>query len=86
MSHPEYQHKPVTMREFLENPNFTSAQDSPRPYNKKLLIDIFDSGNTFQDFENLGKYEEALYIAGIGSGKSFCGSISIVYTIYRLLC
>ena len=86
MSHPEYQHKPVTMREFLENPNFVNTQDSPRPYNKKLLIDIFDSGNTFQDFENLGKYEEALYIAGVGAGKSFCGSVAIVYTIYRLLC
>jgi hypothetical protein len=74
------------MREFLENPNFTDPQDAPRPYNKQLLIDIFDSGSNFDEFENLGKYEEILYIAGIGSGKSFCSSMAIVYTVYRLLC
>jgi len=54
------------MKEFLENPNFVDPQDAPRPFNKQLLIDIFDSGTTFEEFENLGKYEEALYIAGIG--------------------
>jgi hypothetical protein len=74
------------MREFLENPNFVEPQDAPRAYNKQLLIDIFDSGTTFEEFENLGKYEEALYIAGIGSGKSYVSSMAIVYTIYRLLC
>ncbi|MFA5724582.1 MAG: hypothetical protein WC979_10090 [Candidatus Pacearchaeota archaeon] len=74
------------MKEFLENPNFTDPQDAPRPYNKQLLIDIFDSGSNFDEFENLGKYEEILYIAGIGSGKSFCSSMAIVYTVYRLLC
>jgi len=86
MSHPKYQHKPVTMKEFLENPNFVDKQDAPRPYNKKLLIDIFDNGTTFEEFENLGKYEEVLYIAGIGSGKSYVSSMAIVYSIYRLLC
>lgn len=74
------------MREFLENPNFVDPQDVPRPFNKQLLIDIFDSGKTFEDFENLGQYEEALYIAGIGSGKSYVSSMAIIYTIYRLLC
>ena len=63
-----------------------SDQDQPRPKNKQLLIEIFDSGTTFEEFENLGKYEEALYIAGIGSGKSYVGSMAIVYIIYRLLC
>ena len=74
------------MREFIENPNYVDPQDSPRPFNKQLLIDIFDSGKTFEEFENLGKYEEALYIAGIGSGKSYVSSMAIVYTVYRLLC
>ena len=59
------------MKEFLSNPDFVDAQDAPRPYNRQLLIDIFDSGDNWETFENLGKYEEALYIAGIGSGKSY---------------
>lgn len=74
------------MKEFLENPNFVEAQDAPRPYNKQLLIDIFDNWENWDQFENLGKYEEVLYIAGIGSGKSYISSMAIVYIIYRLLC
>jgi hypothetical protein len=74
------------MKEFLNNQDFVDPQDAPRPYNKQLLIDIFDSGETFEEFENLGKFEEILYIAGIGSGKSYVSSMAIVYTIYRLLC
>lgn len=74
------------MREFLENPEFVPTQDAPRPFNKQLLIDIFDSFNNWDEFENFGKYEEALYIAGIGSGKSYVSSMAIVYCIYRLLC
>ena len=74
------------MREFLESPNFVTKQDSARPYNKELLIEIFDSGKNLEFFENLGKYEEVLYIAGIGSGKSYVSSMAITYIIYRLLC
>jgi len=74
------------MKEFLDSPDFVDPQDAPRPFNRQLLIDIFDSGENFEEFENLGKYEEALYIAGIGSGKSYVSSMAIVYTIYRLLC
>lgn len=74
------------MKEFLENKNFVSEQDAPRPHNKQLLIDIFDNNRTFEEFENLGRYEEILYIAGIGSGKSYISSMAIVYIIYRLLC
>src|SRR3972149_5226088 len=85
MEHPEYETRPLTMREFLENPNFVPPQDAPRPYNKQLLIDIFDSYRNENEFENLGRYEEAMYIAGIGSGKSYFSSMSIVYCIYRLL-
>jgi hypothetical protein len=59
------------MQEFLDSPDFVNDQDKPRPYNRQLLIDIFDSGRNFEEFENLGRYEEALYIAGIGSGKSY---------------
>jgi hypothetical protein len=66
------------MKEFLENPKFVNPQDAPRPHNKQLLIDIFDSGKTFEDFENLGKYEEALYIAGIGSGKCLARGTKII--------
>lgn len=74
------------MREFLENPRYTSEQDRPRPYNKKLLIDFFDSWTDFNEFENLGKFEELLFIAGIGSGKSYVSSMAIAYVLHRLLC
>jgi len=73
------------MKEFLENPKFVTVQDGPRPHNKQLLIDVFDHKN-FKEFENFGRYEEVLYIAGIGSGKSYVSSMAIVYIIYRLLC
>jgi len=66
------------MKEFLENPDFIDPQDAPRPFNKKLLIDIFDSGKTFEDFENLGAYEEALCIAGIGSGKCLAEGTEVI--------
>jgi len=74
------------MKEYLENPTFVNPQDTARPFNKKLLIEIFDTGTTAEDFINLGKYEEILYIAGIGSGKSYVSSMAITYIIYRLLC
>ena len=74
------------MKEYLENPKFVDKQDAPRPYNKQLLIRIFDNVSNFDEFENLGKYEEILYIAGIGSGKSYVSSMAITYIIYRLLC
>lgn len=73
---PEYEHKPVSMKQFLSDPQFVSQQDQPREHNRKLLIDVFDNG----------EYEEVLYIAGIGSGKSYFSSQAIEYIIYRLLC
>jgi len=78
-NHPEYQHQPVTIKEFLENPNFVTKQDAARPYNKQLLIKIFDdTDGGFKSFENLGKYEEVLYIAGIGSGKCLAKGTKIL--------
>lgn len=62
MEHPEYEHPPVTMKEFLTNPFYTPPEDNRRPFTQKILCEIFDKGN----FETLGDYEEALWIAGIG--------------------
>ncbi len=64
------------MKTFLESPEFGSEEDNARPHNKNVLIDIFDKGT----------YEEVLYIAGIGSGKSFLASKAIEFIIYNLLC
>jgi len=64
------------MQEFLESPDFVGEEDKPREHNKKLLIEIFDKGD----------YEEVLYIAGIGSGKSYLSSKAIEYIVYYLLC
>lgn len=64
------------METFLTDERFTSVQDQPRRFNKKILTDVFDKGS----------YDEILYIAGIGSGKSYVSSMAISYIIYRLLC
>ena len=64
------------MKEFLESRRFIKKSDEAREHNKKILINVFDKGN----------YEEVLYIAGIGSGKSYLTSKAIEYIIYRLLC
>ncbi len=64
------------MKEYLSSPQFTIQQDKPRPHNQQLLIDVFDGGN----------FDEVLYIAGIGSGKSYFSSKAIEYTLYKLLC
>jgi hypothetical protein len=82
VEHPEYEHVPVTMREFLNNPFYTPPEDNRRPNTEKILCEIFDTGN----FETLGDYEEALLIMGIGAGKSFLASKSMHYMAYRLLC
>jgi len=34
----------------------------------------------------MGRFEDILYIAGIGSGKSYVSSMAIVYVVYRALC
>jgi hypothetical protein len=55
VENPDYEQKPVTMQEFLDNDFYTGEQDKPRPKNRQILIDFFDGG-----------YEELLVIAGIG--------------------
>lgn len=84
LQHPEYEHRPVTMREFLENPDYVPVQDRPRPYNKKLLIDFFDGFSSFEEFENLGRFEELLYIAGIGSGKCLAKGTPVMRSSGRI--
>lgn len=86
LEHREYQHVPVSMKEFIDNQYYTGPGDYVRPKIKELLIEFFDSGESFDDFEKLGKYEEFLLIAGIGAGKSFLASTAIKYVLYRLLC
>ncbi len=47
------------MKEFLENPKFVTKQDGPRPHNKQLLIDIFDSSSNWKNlktWENMKKF------------------------------
>lgn len=83
--HPEYEHYPVTMREFLNDPMFTPPADNQRPHSEMVLSEIFDTGDE-SDFHRMGEYEEVLYIAGIGSGKSFMSSKAMHYMLYRLLC
>jgi len=78
LQHPEYQHYPVSIKEYIENPQYTNPEDKPRKHNKKLLIDIFDSGTEEERLNSFGKYEEILYIAGIGSGKCLAKGTKII--------
>ena len=70
-----FEEQPVGMREFLESPLYCPAVNQIRPRIKEMLIEMFEGG-----------YDEALFIAGIGSGKSFLTSKAIEYIVYRLLC
>lgn len=86
LQNPEYQHYPVTIKEYIESSECTNPEDKPRDHNKQLLIDIFDSKDENERLKNFGYYEEVLYIAGIGSGKSYIASKAMEYMVFRLLC
>lgn len=72
---PEYEHRVVGIREFIDSPEYLNCQRECWPSIKDDLEELFS-----------GNYTEAVFCQAIGSGKSFASSIIIAYLVYRLLC
>jgi hypothetical protein len=74
---PGYDRRPVSMRQFLEDPEYMGGIENLRPIVKQDLIDLFDTG------EN---YVVACLTGSIGWGKSTAISFAFAYMIYLLSC
>lgn len=72
---PEYEHRIVGIREFIESPEYLN-----------LGNDLWDSVTSELKVFYSRKYQEAALCWAIGAGKSYFSSIVIVYEIYKLLC
>jgi hypothetical protein len=75
LEHPEYEHRVVGIREFIDSPEYLNCGGECWPNIKDDLEALFN-----------GNYTEAVFCQAIGSGKSFASSIIIAYLVYRLLC
>lgn len=75
LEHPEYEHRVVGIREFIDSPEYLNCGRECWPSIKDDLEELFK-----------GNYTEAVFCQAIGSGKSYASSIIIAYLAYRLLC
>lgn len=83
--HPEYSERPVDIETFVNHPyylglKFTTVGNKGygcRPRILERLRDVFDPKK---------KYEEFVFMCGIGWGKDFASSIVLTYQLYRLAC
>ena len=75
MEHPEYEHRVVDVRTFIDSPEYLNA-------GKECWDSVKD------DLEELfrGNYTEAVFCEAIGAGKSYKSSVIIAYMAYRTLC
>lgn len=73
--HPEYEHRVVGIREFIDSPDYLNAGRECWPSIKDDLEELFN-----------GNYTEAVFCEAVGAGKSYKSSIIIVYMVYRVLC
>jgi hypothetical protein len=71
---------PAPVSEFLHNPYYVGTDTSTRRMIEDCLVDYFSPRTPEDDFEVL------LMIAGLGSGKSFAGSLATLYVSYCLGC
>jgi hypothetical protein len=79
---PEYEEKPVSIREFIDSLEYLGAAEECWPLIKDDLEALFE-GYDNPDME--WKYEEAVFDEGIGAGKSYKCSLIITYLLYRTL-
>jgi len=75
LEHPEYEHRVVGIREFIDSPEYLNAGKECWDSIKDDLEELFN-----------GNYTEAVLCQGIGSGKTFASSIIIAYLVYKALC
>lgn len=75
LEHPEYEHRVVDIRTFIDSPEYLNAKNECWPSIKDDLEELFN-----------GNYTEAVFCEAIGAGKSFKASIIITYMVYRIFC
>jgi len=75
IEHPEYEHRPVDIRTFIDSPEYLNAGKECWPAIKDDLEELFRGGFT-----------EAVFCFGIGGGKSYASSVIMVYLVYQVLC
>lgn len=86
LSHPDFEFYPVDIVTFIDSDKYLGAKTCRRSV-KKVLIELFgDRQYVEENPKKIFKYEELVEKCGIGSGKTFTGSIIILYAVYRLLC
>lgn len=83
LEHPEFEHKPVTIREFIDSPYYLNQKKQCRIRLKSELENIF--GPVISP-RKLSHYQFALLTGAIGIGKSYIAGIIFAYLSYRLLC
>lgn len=69
-----YEEDPVDVLTFIESPNYLNLSKETWPSVKEDLVELFSK-----------PYNEAVFIEGIGSGKTTKCALAMVYLLYRLL-
>ena len=75
IQHPNYEHRPVDVRIFIDSPEYLGISDECWPVSKDDLAALF-----------AGAHTQAVFVEATGAGKSFKSSIIITYLVYRMLC
>jgi len=75
LNQPEYEHRVVDIRTFIESSEYLNAGKECWGSIKNDMEELFS-----------GNYQEAAFCEAIGAGKSFKSSIIIAYMVYRILC
>lgn len=83
IDHPEYDHKPVGIREFITSERYLNAKKDCWPQVLADLEEIFDQPLTSL---KLSSYLEIIRKMGYGSGKGFRVTFAFCYVTYRLGC
>jgi len=79
---PEYEERPVGIREFIDSPDYLDAKEECWPLIKDDLECLFEG---YDSPEMAWKFNEAVFDEGIGAGKSYKCSLIITYLLYRVL-
>ena len=75
---------PATMEEFINEPEFLGAEEDTYLVLKDILGDIVGGIDNRKLDES--PYSEAVFVAGIGGGKSFGSQVLLAYIAHWLLC
>ena len=82
LKNPEFREFPVPVKEFIESKDYFNLKGKVYPRIQQELEEVF-SGSVKNMYI---KYEEVVFCAGIGSGKSFFSSVAVSYMLYCAAC